>query len=89
MGWGGSGMLTFICIGKPCCCYVGRGVGRVWDVDIHLRLQTMLMLRGAWGGTRSGGVGWDVNVHLRLQIMLTLRCCWGGMGWAEESGHLE
>ena len=44
------------------------------DVNVRLKLRTVLMLCFGWGG--DGGWG-DFNVHMKLHTDLTLRFGWG------------
>ena len=52
MGWGG--MLTFMWSCTHTWCYVRDGVG--WDVNVHVKLHTYVMLRQGWDGVGWGGM---------------------------------
>ena len=73
MGWGGVGMLTFVCSWTRHACYAEHVVGWRCERSVEVEHASAATLIMWWGG--------DVNVRLKLNTPLLLRWSWGGVGW--------
>ena len=57
-----------------CYGYLGVGLGGVgWGNNVHVNLDTHVMLRYGHLGVGLGGVGWGNNVHVNLHTHVMLR----------------
>ena len=72
VGWGGVGMLTFVCSWTRHACYAEHVVGWRCERSVEVEHASVATLIMWWGG--------DVNVRLKLNTPLLLRWSWGGVG---------
>ena len=71
MGWGGVGMLTFVCSWTRHACYAEHVVGWRCERSVEVEHATHATLSMWWGG--------DVNVRLKLNTPRMLRWACGGV----------
>ena len=77
-------MLTFMLTCSACACYIASGgwgcggLGR--EVNVHVDLRHMRMLRHVRGLGLTGGLGRDVNVHACACYVTPGGWGWGGFG---------
>ena len=86
MGWGGVGMLTFVCSWTRHACYAEHVLGWRCERSVEVEDASAATLIMGWGGAGWGG---DVNVRLQLNTPRMLRSACVGVemwtfGWSRR-----